>query len=111
MKAPPGITHVYTLSGRQVLVQDGYVLVPDDDAPPLIRAGFARTRLALRLAVLTFVRTTELRGARWEEIDLEAAEWRIPAERMKMGKPHIVPLSRQAVEAFTELHPLAGESG
>jgi integrase len=66
--------------------------------------------LALRLAVLTFVRTTELRGARWKEIDLEAAEWRIPAERMKMRTPHIVPLSRQAVEAFTELRSIAGLS-
>jgi predicted phage terminase large subunit-like protein len=42
LRAPPGITQVYTLSGRQFLVQDGYVSVPADDAPPLIRAGFAR---------------------------------------------------------------------
>jgi hypothetical protein len=42
LKVPPGISHVYTLSGQQFLVQDGYVSVPDDDAPPLIGAGFVR---------------------------------------------------------------------
>ena len=72
--------------------------------------GAARTRLALRLAVLTFVRTTELRAARWDEVDLEAAEWRIPAERTKMRDPQIVPLSRQAVETFAELRSIAGRS-
>jgi integrase len=71
--------------------------MPREDLPEFLRAlstydGAARTRLALRLAVLTFVRTTELRAARWDEIDLEAGEWRIPAERMKMRAPHIVPL-------------------
>ena len=60
--------------------------------------------------MLTFVRTTELRAARWDEVDLEAAEWRIPAERMKMRDPHIVPLSRQAVETFAELRSIAGRS-
>jgi integrase len=88
-------------SGRQA----HHKAMPRQDLPEFLRAlsncdGEARTRLALRLAVLTFVRTTELRAARWEEVDLEAAEWRIPAERMKMRAPHIVPLSRQAVETF-----------
>jgi integrase len=89
--------------------------MPREDLPEFLRAlssyhGEVRTRLALRLLVLTFVRTTELRGARWKEIDLDAAEWRIPAERMKMRAPHIVPLSRQAAAAFAELKPLAGLS-
>jgi integrase len=89
--------------------------MPREDLPGFLRAlsaydGAARTRLALRLAVLTFVRTTELRAARWDEVDLEAAEWRIPAERMKMRAPHIVPLSRQAVETFAELRSIAGRS-
>jgi integrase len=56
------------------------------------------------------VRTTELRAARWDEVDLEAAEWRIPVERMKMRAPHIVPLSRQAVETFAALRSIAGRS-
>jgi integrase len=57
---------------------------------------------------LTFVRPGELRKAEWSEIDLEAAEWRIPAERMKMRAIHIVPLSVQAVVCLRELHPLTG---
>jgi integrase len=68
-----------------------------------------QTQLAVTLLMLTFVRTTELRGATWEEIDLDKAEWRIPAERMKMRRDHIVPLSRQAVSAFRELQRLNGE--
>lgn len=59
---------------------------------------------------LTFVRTGELIAARWGEFHLEAAEWRIPAERMKMRTPHIVPLSTQAVEVLATLHELRGLS-
>jgi len=70
--------------------------------------GQRQTVLAIRLLMLTWVRTGELRGARWEEFDLEAAEWRIPAERMKMREPHIVPLSRQALETLAELRALNG---
>jgi integrase len=86
-----------------------------EDLPKFLRAlstydGEARTRLGLHLAVLTFVRTTELRAARWDEVDLEAAECCIPAERMKMRAPHIVPLSRQAIETFVELRSIAGRS-
>lgn len=58
---------------------------------------------ALRLLLLTFVRPGEVRGARWGEFDLDAAEWRIPAERMKMREPHVVPLSRQAVRLLRDL--------
>ncbi|KAF0231763.1 MAG: integrase family [Desulfovibrionaceae bacterium] len=70
--------------------------------------GSAVTRCALILAPLTFVRPGELRHAEWTEIDLETAEWRIPAARMKMREKHIVPLSRQAVAALQDLHPLTG---
>jgi integrase len=59
--------------------------------------GDLQTQLAVRLLLLTFVRTGELRGAKWEEINFDASEWRIPAERMKMRDPHIVPLSTQAI--------------
>jgi integrase len=65
--------------------------------------GEPQTKLALRLLLLTFVRTTELRAAEWGEIDWAKVEWRIPAERMKMRQLHIVPLSRQAVAVFREL--------
>lgn len=61
------------------------------------------TRLGLRLLMLTFVRTGELRGARWSEFDLEGGEWRIPGERMKMGDEHVVPLARQTLSVLREL--------
>jgi len=70
--------------------------------------GTPQTRLALRLLLLTFVRTTELRGAQWTEIDWDQAEWRIPAERMKMGELHIVPLSKQAIAVLRQLEKLSG---
>lgn len=63
---------------------------------------------ALRLAPLVFVRPGELRKAEWAEIDLDAGLWNIPAEKMKMREPHIVPLSRQALEILEELRPLTG---
>nr|WP_312854429.1 tyrosine-type recombinase/integrase [Paludibacterium denitrificans] len=66
------------------------------------------TRIAMHLLMLTFVRPGELRAARWEEIDLDRAEWRIPAERMKMRAPHIVPLSRQALTLLSSLQSLTG---
>jgi integrase len=67
------------------------------------------TRYALQLAPLVFVRPGELRKAEWIEIDLEAGEWRIPAERMKMKTKHIVPLSMQAVAILRALQPLTGK--
>ncbi len=67
-------------------------------------------KLALHLLVLCMVRKGELIGARWEEIDFDKAEWLIPAERMKKDKPHLVPLSKQAVAMFEELKGLAGHS-
>lgn len=76
--------------------------------------GYRGTVIAMRLMLLTFVRTIELRAAEWSEFDLSTAEWRIPADRMKMkkkmkaGEAHIVPLSKQAVELLLELHTLSG---
>jgi integrase len=57
---------------------------------------------------LTFVRTSELIGARWDEFDFEARRWSIPAMRMKMKTPHIVPLPKQAVEILNLLQALSG---
>jgi integrase len=70
--------------------------------------GHPQTRLALRLLAYTFVRTTELRAAEWSEFDEGAAEWRIPAARMKMRDEHIVPLSRQSLAVLAELRALNG---
>jgi integrase len=72
--------------------------------------GQAMTRYALKLMALTFVRTSELINARWSEFDLDAEQWRIPAERMKMRAEHIVPLSRQAMQLLSELRYLSGHS-
>jgi integrase len=71
-------------------------------------AGFSSVMAAIRLAPLVFVRPGELRGAEWGEFDLEAAEWRIPAKRMKMDAEHIVPLSRQAVAVLKEQQKISG---
>jgi integrase len=70
--------------------------------------GYRTTVIALRLMLLTFVRTVELRKASWSEFDFDYAEWRIPAERMKMREPHIVPLSIQAVNLLKELRTYTG---
>ena len=70
--------------------------------------GSIVTRCALQLAPLFFVRPGELRHAEWSEFNLDAAEWRIPAEKMKAGVLHIVPLSRQALGVLREIHPLTG---
>jgi integrase len=67
------------------------------------------TKCALRIAPMVFVRPGELRKAEWSEIDLDKAEWNIPAERMKMREAHLVPLSTQAVEILRELHALTGD--
>lgn len=89
-----------------------------DEVPNFLRSleaydGDPRTRLALWLAVLTFVRTAELRAARWSEFEnLEGNDpvWRIPAERMKMKREHIVPLAPQAIAVLQELRALSGSA-
>lgn len=90
-----------------------------DEIPVFVKkldgyGGYLGTKISIRLMMLTFVRTQELRLAEWREVDLDAAEWRIPAVRMKMskhmkpGEVHIVPLSRQAVAMLRELHTISG---
>jgi integrase len=64
---------------------------------------------ALKMAPLVFVRPGELRGAGWDEFDMEKAEWRIPAERMKMKEQHIVPLATQTLALLKELHTHTGD--
>ena len=72
--------------------------------------GTPSTRFAMRLLALTFVRTSELIEAKWSEIDFEAAEWRIPAERMKMKRMHIVPLAPQTIQVLRTLQVISGSS-
>ena len=90
-----------------------FAALSEKELPEFLRAvaaypAYPLTKAATRLLMLTFVRTGEVRGARWCEFDLDAALWTIPAERMKAREPHTVPLSRQALEALAELHPLTG---
>jgi integrase len=94
-------------------VKTNYARIDIKELPELMRRiegyqGANITRLALKLMALTFVRTGELIGARWSEFDLEAGRWDIPAERMKMRTPHIVPLANQAIETLQVLHLLTG---
>jgi integrase len=90
-----------------------YARIDQRELPTLMRKirgyrGTPTTRLAIELIAMTFVRTGELIGARWDEFDLAAAEWRIPAARMKMRTPHIVPLSKQAVDVLRVLEEVTG---
>jgi integrase len=85
--------------------KENYARLDAKEMPELLRKieayqGTPHTRLAMKLLALTFVRTGELIAARWDEFDLEAGQWRIPAERMKMKTPHIVPLAPQALEVL-----------
>jgi integrase len=73
--------------------------------------GQGMTKWALQLAPHVFVRPGELRHARWDEIDLEARLWTIPAAKMKMRKPHHVPLSRQSIAILEEIRSITGPAG
>ena len=91
--------------------------VTPDDLPALLRAnnsygelGDKLTAYALRLLALTFVRTGELIGATWDEIDLDAGTWIVPAARMKIKNEHVVPLSRQAVKLLREIRTIGSGS-
>jgi integrase len=71
-------------------------------------SGSLIVQSALQLSPLLFVRPGELRTMEWKEIDLEAARWEIPAEKMKMRQPHIVPLASQSMDVLRQIHPLTG---
>ena len=91
-----------------------YARLDQKELPELLRKidaydGQPLTKLALRLMALTFVRTSELIGARWDEMELDKKQWRIPAERMKMKTPHIVPLSNQAIAVLGKIKELAAD--
>ena len=90
-------------------------LTEPKDVAPLLRAidgyeGSFIVKCALQLLPLIFLRSKELRESEWSEIDFEAAQWNIPAPRMKMKQPHIIPLADQAIAILQELKPLTGHS-
>jgi integrase len=107
--------------GREVLAPTPKVkhfpALDDDEMPQFLRDFSAYKSIAkaspiviaaTRLLMLTFVRTGEVRGAQWCEFDLTAGMWSIPAERMKAGELHTVPLSTQAIDTLKALQPLTG---
>ena len=99
----PTVTHYGAVTDRKMVgallrTIDGY-------------EGQGLTKLALQFAPHVFVRPGELRHAEWEEIDLDGALWVIPAGKMKMKKPHQVPLSTQAIAILQEVHQATGPTG
>lgn len=101
------------LKGRK---QEHRPSLPREELPGFLRdlenyqeRGRTVTKLALQLLILTFVRSGELRGARWDEFDLREKVWRIPAHRMKMKSEHLVPLSQQALVVLENLKPVTGQ--
>jgi integrase len=92
-----------------------YARIDAQELPTLLRQievypGTHVSRLAIKLMALTFVRTSELSGAKWSEFDLQAARWNVPEWRMKMRTPHIVPLATQAMEILGTVRELTGNS-
>ncbi|MRG48286.1 tyrosine-type recombinase/integrase [Chitinophaga sp. SYP-B3965] len=92
-----------------------YAAIEVDELPQLVKAInanearlYRQTTLAMKLMLLTFVRTSELIHAKWPEFDFDKAEWIISAERMKMGNVHIVPLSKQSITILKELQEYNG---
>ena len=73
--------------------------------------GRPETRIAIELQILTATRPGELRAATWDEFDTTARLWRIPAERMKMRREHVVPLTQRALDLLEELRPHSGHLG
>ena len=86
------------------LVGDAIAAIRNSDAWPA-------TKLAFEYLVLTAARSGEVRGARWDEIDLDSETWIVPGDRTKTGKPHRVPLSTRALELLTDATTIADASG
>jgi integrase len=119
------LANEYTEMNAAALTKGALAKVPKSEPHPAITdpkelalllraidgyAGSMMVRHAMLLGALTAVRPGELRHAEWSEIDFETATWSIPADKMKMKEPHIVPLSRQAVALLKDLQPLTGSS-
>ncbi len=103
----------------QPVKSKGLAYLPEKELPAFLRKlecydtdykGNLLTKLAFKLMVLTFVRSGEIRGAKWDEINWDKAQWKIPAERMKMKDPHIVPLAKQSLEIIKQIRLISGHS-
>lgn len=101
------------LSGIVTRAKSKPKLIPDD-----LRATFARIdqypeavmRIAMKLQFLCFLRSSETMGAQWHEIDFKKKEWHVDKGRMKMRRPHVVPLAKQTIELLQELKKISGDS-
>jgi integrase len=106
------------LKGALVKYKKGhFAAIETDELPELLKALnnndarlYKQTKYAIKLILLTFVRTSELINATWSEFDLKKGEWHIPPERMKMRKAHFVPLSRQVISLLKDLKQSFGKS-
>jgi integrase len=100
---PFGMAAVNKALPRQPRKTGRFEAMPYDRVPEFcerLKDRVSMGRLALEALILTAARSGEVRGARWSEVDLEAATWTVPAQRMKAGKEHIVPLSPAAIHVF-----------
>lgn len=97
----------------------GMAYLPESELPGFLRKlerydtdyrGNTLTKLAFKLLILTFVRSGEIRGAKWDEINWEKAQWRIPAERMKMKEQHLVPLASQSLAILKQIREITGHN-
>ena len=93
--------------------KEHYAFLTQDELPEFLRtlntyAGSVLVKIAMQLLILTGVRPGELRQAEWQEFDFERKVWNVPAERMKMRRPHLVPLSSQAIDLLNQLKPMTG---
>jgi integrase len=94
---------------RQPKKTGHHAAMPFGDEPAFLtrlRERESWGRLALEAAILTAARSGEIRGAKWSEVDLEKGLWTLPAERMKAGKEHVVPLSKGALKVFQRAQEL-----
>jgi len=97
---------------RQPKKDGHFAAMPYEDIPAFIRHLRKRntlTRLALEFLILTAARSGEVRGAKWSEIDLESKLWTVPADRMKVGKKHTVPLTAAAINVLERARPFYAE--
>lgn len=91
--------------------KEHYAFLMKDELPDFLRtletySGSILVKIAMKLTMLTGVRPGELRKAEWTEFDFEKQLWHIPKERMKMGRPHMVPLSNQVIDLLNQLRPI-----
>ncbi len=109
----------YDLRGALVAVKSKHLAyLPEKELPDFLSkldkyeeyGGSILTKLAFQLLILTFVRSGEIRGAKWDEIDFDKALWRIPADRMKMKTEHLVPLSKQSINILRQIHKITGHN-